>query len=150
MLSPRHPWCSWWLYSCAVPWFPRAWGPCTMTSWQILGSQPQWGSRGSSIPCYGIHLPTPHTYIYIYAFSRRFYPKRLTLHSSYSFTFYQLLLSLGIEPMILALLAPCSTIWATGKPSSVQMPLPSGLPRAQSISVKPPDLMILKIGPYHV
>ncbi len=52
---------------------------------------------------------------YIYAFSRRFYPKRLTLHSSYSFTFDQLLLSLGIEPMILALLAPCSTIWATGK-----------------------------------
>ncbi len=31
--------------------------------------------------------------------------------------FYQLLLSLGIEPMILALLAPCSTIWATGKPN---------------------------------
>ncbi len=29
-------------------------------------------------------------------------------------TFYQLLLSLGIEPMILALLAPCSTSWATG------------------------------------
>ncbi len=29
--------------------------------------------------------------IYIYAFSRRFYPKRLTLHSSYSFTFDQLL-----------------------------------------------------------
>ncbi len=29
--------------------------------------------------------------------------------------FYQLLLSLGIEPMILALLVPCSTIWATGK-----------------------------------
>ncbi len=54
-------------------------------------------------------------YIYIYAFSRHFYPKRLALHSSYSFTFYQLLLSLGIEPMILALLAPCSTIWATGK-----------------------------------
>ncbi len=48
--------------------------------------------------------------VYIYAFSRRFYPKRLTVHSSYSFTFDQLLLSLGIEPMILALLAPCSTI----------------------------------------
>ncbi len=31
------------------------------------------------------------------------------------FTFDQLLLSLGIEPMILALLVPCSTIWATGK-----------------------------------
>ncbi len=51
-----------------------------------------------------------HIHIYIYAFSRCFYPKRLALHSSYSFTFYQLLLSLGIEPMILALLAPCSTI----------------------------------------
>ncbi len=55
---------------------------------------------------------------YIYAFSRRFYPKWLTLHSSYSFTFYQLLLPLGIKPMILALLVPCSTIWATGKPLS--------------------------------
>ncbi len=65
-----------------------------------------------------IHTATVYIYIYIYiyAFSRRFYPKRLTLHSSYSFTFYQLLLSLGVEPMILALLAPCSTIWATGKP----------------------------------
>ncbi len=55
-------------------------------------------------------LDPEYIYIYIYAFSRRFYPKRLTLHSSYSFTFYQLLLSLGIEPMILTLLAPCSTI----------------------------------------
>ncbi len=50
------------------------------------------------------------TIFYIYVFSRRFYPKRLTLHSIYSFTFDQLLLSLGIEPMILALLVPCSTI----------------------------------------
>ncbi len=57
-----------------------------------------------------------YIYIYIYSFSRRFYPKRLTLHSSYSFyIFYQLLLSLGIEPMIVALLTPCSTSWATGK-----------------------------------
>ncbi len=32
---------------------------------------------------------------YIYVFSRHFFPKRLTLHSSYSFTFDQLLLSLG-------------------------------------------------------
>ncbi len=30
-------------------------------------------------------------------------------------TFDQLLLSLGFEPMILALLTPCSTSWATGK-----------------------------------
>ncbi len=33
-------------------------------------------------------------------------------------TFYQLLLSLGIEPMILALLTPCSTSWATGNTHS--------------------------------
>ncbi len=30
-------------------------------------------------------LAADYIYIYIYAFSRRFYPKRLTLHSSYSF-----------------------------------------------------------------
>ncbi len=52
-------------------------------------------------------------YIYIYAFSRRFYPKHLNIAFKLQFLhFYQLLLSLGIEPMILALLA---TIWATGK-----------------------------------
>ncbi len=34
----------------------------------------------SMCECYNIYI-----YIYIYAFSRRFYPKRLTLHSSYSF-----------------------------------------------------------------
>ncbi len=55
-------------------------------------------------------------YIYIYAFSRRFYPKRLTLHSSYSY-----LLSLGFEPMILTLLAPCSTSWATGKLNGLKL-----------------------------
>ncbi len=38
-------------------------------------------------------------------------------------TVYQLLLSLGIEPMILALLAPCSTIWATGKPHMISSSL---------------------------
>ncbi len=68
--------------------------------------------NGLSVSTFSAHF---YFYIYIYAFSRRFYPKRLTLHSSYSFTFYQLLLSLGIEPMSLALLAPCSTILATGK-----------------------------------
>ncbi len=37
-------------------------------------------------PCYiGLYLVAEYIYIYIYAFSRRFYPKRLTLHSSYSF-----------------------------------------------------------------
>ncbi len=37
-------------------------------------------------------------YSYIYAFSRRFCPKRLTVHSGYTFFFYQYVCSLGIEP----------------------------------------------------
>ncbi len=37
-------------------------------------------------------------YVNIYAFSRRFYPKRLTVHSGYTY-FYQYVYSLGIEPM---------------------------------------------------
>ncbi len=47
-----------------------------------------------------------HTYIYIYAFSRRFYPKRLT--SGYTF-FCQYMCSLGIEPTTFALLTHHST-----------------------------------------
>ncbi len=47
-------------------------------------------------------------YIYIYAFSRRFYPKRLTVHSGYTF-FCQYVCSLGIEPTTFALLTQCST-----------------------------------------
>ncbi len=35
--------------------------------------------------CSQVRLCYETIYIYIYAFSRRFYPKRLTLHSSYSF-----------------------------------------------------------------
>ncbi len=52
-------------------------------------------------------------YIYIYAFSRRFYPKRLTVHSGYNF-FCQYMCSLGIEPTTFALLTQCSNHWATG------------------------------------
>ncbi len=37
----------------------------------------------------------------------------------FTFFFISSCFSLGIEPMILALLAPCSTIWATGKLTSV-------------------------------
>ncbi len=46
--------------------------------------------------------------IYIYAFSRRFYPKRLTVHSCYTY-FCQYMCSLGIEPTTFALLTQCST-----------------------------------------
>ncbi len=46
--------------------------------------------------------PAPPIYIYIHAFSRRFYPKRLTVHSGYTF-FCQYVCSLGIEPTTFAL-----------------------------------------------
>ncbi len=45
--------------------------------------------------------------IYIYAFSRRFYPKRLTVHSGY--TFIVSMCSLGIEPTTFAWQTQCST-----------------------------------------
>ncbi len=47
-------------------------------------------------------------YIYVYAFSRRFYPKRLTVHSVYTY-FCHYMCSLGIEPTTFALLTQCST-----------------------------------------
>ncbi len=50
------------------------------------------------------HRPT----FYIYAFSRPFYPKRLTVHSGYTF-YCQYMCSLGIEPTTFALLTQCST-----------------------------------------
>ncbi len=93
------------IFTYGGPWGQKGWEPCYL----------------QEMHCILILSPTKlrdymHALHLCIAFSRRFYPKRLTLHSSYSFTFDQLLLSLGIEPMILALLAPCSTIWATGKP----------------------------------
>ncbi len=43
-----------------------------------------------------VHFVSFHVF-YIYAFSRRFYPKRLTVHSGYTFV-CQYVCSLGIEP----------------------------------------------------
>ncbi len=45
-------------------------------------------------------------YVYIYAFSRRFYPKRLTVHSGYTFNFY---VPWELNPQTFALLTQCST-----------------------------------------
>ncbi len=53
-------------------------------------------------------------YIYIYAFSRRFYPKRLTVHSGYTFFFYQYVCSLGIDPMTFCAANAMLYHWATG------------------------------------
>ncbi len=47
-------------------------------------------------------------YLYILHFIRRFYPKRLTVHSGYTY-FCQYMCSLGIEPTNFALLTQCST-----------------------------------------
>ncbi len=60
-----------------------------------------------SIGCIKVALTTLITF-YIYAFSRRFYPKRLTVHSGYTY-FCQYMCSLGIEPTTFALLRQCST-----------------------------------------
>ncbi len=52
-------------------------------------------------------------YIYIYAFSRLFYPKRLTVHSGYTF-FSQYVCSLGIEPTTFCADNTMLYHWATG------------------------------------
>ncbi len=53
-----------------------------------------------------------HTHIYIYAFRRHFYPKRLTVHSGY--TFCQYACSLGIEPTTFCATNAMLYHWATG------------------------------------
>ncbi len=51
-----------------------------------------------------------HTERHTFAFSRCFYPKRLTVHSGYTFLFFcEYMCSLGIEPTTFALLTQCST-----------------------------------------
>ncbi len=54
-------------------------------------------SKTSQCTCKGI---VSNFYTYIYAFSRRFYPKRLG-HSGYTCFFYHYVCSLGIEPTLL-------------------------------------------------
>ncbi len=86
---------------CAQPYLK----PCFMCPFYIL----------STCPSKGLCTALQHICICIYAFSRRFYPKRLTLltvHSGYTF-FGQYMCSLGIEPTF-ALLTQCSNHWATG------------------------------------
>ncbi len=46
--------------------------------------------------------------IYMYAFSRRFYPKRLTVHSDYTF-FISMCVPWELNPQPFALLTQCST-----------------------------------------
>ncbi len=53
------------------------------------------------------------TYVYIYAFSRRFYPKRLTIAFRLYIFFYQYLCSLGIEPTTFCAADAMLYHWAT-------------------------------------
>ncbi len=48
-------------------------------------------------------------YIYIHAFSRRFYPKQLTVHSGYTFFFISMCVPWELNPRPFALLTQCST-----------------------------------------
>ncbi len=48
-------------------------------------------------------------YIYINALSRCFYPKRLTVHSGYTFLFYQYCVPWEMNPQPFALLTQCFT-----------------------------------------
>ncbi len=52
--------------------------------------------------------------VYIYAFSGRFYPKRLIIYSGYNFFFYRYVCSLGIEPMNFCAANAMLYLWATG------------------------------------
>ncbi len=61
------------------------------------------------------------------------------LHFIQVSTFYQLLLSMGIKPMILALLVPCSTSWATGKPPVIPDEVREHLIRDKRSETIPPD-----------
>ncbi len=73
-----------------------------------------------------------HGYHYIYAFSRHFYPKRLTVHSGY--IFFVSMCSLGIEPTTFALLTQCSNHQRppnTYTPQYRQAPVTTELSRLQ-------------------
>ncbi len=77
-------------------------------------------SKLSSQIVYSKHYSVSQFYIttniiYIYIYQTLLSKATYIAFKLQFFTFDQLLLSLGIEPMILALLVPCSTIWATGK-----------------------------------
>ncbi len=53
-------------------------------TWELVNDN-IWLEWSVSTVCVSWKAAFIYIYIYIYAFSRRFYPKRLTLHSSYSF-----------------------------------------------------------------
>ncbi len=62
--------------------------PCQPSSnnWKLISFNSTWlHHKKKPLSLYLFLLLLACTYVYIYTFSRRFYPKRLALHSSYSF-----------------------------------------------------------------
>ncbi len=54
-------------------------------------------TNGKTMSNFNLNLPDLRLHFLHYAFSRCFYPKRLTVQSGYTFVFYQYACSLGIE-----------------------------------------------------
>ncbi len=77
--------------------------------WKFTEDLSNWKTKLFHLP-FRTFLP-PHDF-YIYAFSRRFYPKRLTIHSGYTF-FYPYLCSLGIKPTTFCAANTMLYYWAT-------------------------------------
>ncbi len=50
------------------------------------------------------------THIYVYVFSKYFYPKQLPIAIFMLYMFYQYVCSLGIEPTTFCAITQCSTI----------------------------------------
>ncbi len=126
--SPRHP-------SGKDPW--NQWTTYTLTLLQLEQTTDSSGRRGTGPPTepgfsqgfFSILSPMEFSFLAAVASGLLTFTFTFTfMHLADAFiqsdlhciqvtvsTFDQLLLSLGIEPMILALLTPCSTSWATGK-----------------------------------
>ncbi len=82
-----------------------------------LGGRPHslWGRSVPSHDQTPLHKPHEKTYKrFFYIYIRRFYPKRLTVHSGYTFFFYQHICSLGIEPTTFCAANTMLYHWATG------------------------------------
>ncbi len=60
-------------------------GPTTGTSKVSIGSSNRREIERLGTARYSVQETMQYIYIYIYAFSRRFYPKRLTVHSCYTY-----------------------------------------------------------------
>ncbi len=112
----------WWVERCKIAWIEKSelWENVSITFLRIFSLAEK------ELPQKSIQMPFEEVLLHYSYYYNTFTFMHLAdafiqsdLHciqvTVYFFTFDQLLLSLGIEPMILALLAPCSTIWATGK-----------------------------------